>query len=60
MLNNAGPIPITEKMSIYWPIPIWWPIYRASLLKCIEMANCNVKHVAQLYFGQGTTRLNVS
>uniref|UniRef100_A0A672PN49 EH domain-containing protein 3-like n=1 Tax=Sinocyclocheilus grahami TaxID=75366 RepID=A0A672PN49_SINGR len=25
------PIPITEKMSRYGPIPIWWPIYRASL-----------------------------
>uniref|UniRef100_A0A672PTR0 Ankyrin repeat and LEM domain-containing protein 2 n=1 Tax=Sinocyclocheilus grahami TaxID=75366 RepID=A0A672PTR0_SINGR len=26
------PIPITEKMSRYGPIPIWWPIYRASLV----------------------------
>ncbi len=27
-----GPIPITEKMGICRPIPIWWPIYHASLL----------------------------
>lgn len=42
------PITITSKMNIYWPIPIWWPMYRASLIMLLH--GISVQNLWLIYF----------